>query len=146
MTHQLEDDLGFLLARTHRAMRRWIMSELDPLGITYEQFVVLTHLYHVPDLSQTELAEAAFMDKTSLARMLYRMEEAELIYRESDEADSRVNRVNLTPKGRKLEERVAPIRMDGLGRALQGLEKEEVRDLKRMLNHVFVNMAPEEED
>ena len=146
MTHRLEDDLGFLLARTHRAMRRWIMSELDPLGITYEQFAVLIHLYHEPDLSQRELADAAFMDKTSLARMLHRMEEAELIRRDPDETDTRVNRVNLTPKGRELEERVAPIRRHGLGRASQGLGKEEVRDLKRMLDHVFTNMAPEEEE
>ena len=122
------------------------MSELDPLGITYEQFVVLTHLYHEPDLSQTELADAAFMDKTSLTRMLRRMEEAELIRRDPDEADSRVNRVNLIPKGRELEERVVRIRWDGLGRASQGLGKEEVKDLKRMLDHVFSNMAPEEEE
>jgi len=42
--YKLENDLGFLLARTRRAMRRWLMSKLDPLGITYEQFTLLTHL------------------------------------------------------------------------------------------------------
>jgi DNA-binding MarR family transcriptional regulator len=70
MALRLEDDLGFLLARAHRAMRRWLMARLDLFGITYEQFVVLTYLWHEANISQSELARRAFMDKTSLTRML----------------------------------------------------------------------------
>jgi DNA-binding MarR family transcriptional regulator len=145
MVHKLEDNLGFLLGRTHRAMRRWLMSQLDPLGITYEQFIVLGHLWNKADISQSELVERTFMDKTSLARMLRRMEDADLVCREPDETDSRVNRVNLAARGRELEAKVTPLRQKGLSQATEGLSSEEVRDLKRILNHIFQNMSPGEE-
>ena len=60
--------VGSMALAPHIHRHRVRFRECDPMGITYEQFVVLTHLYHKPDLSQTELADAAFMDKTSLAR------------------------------------------------------------------------------
>ena len=69
---KLEDNLGFLVARTHRAMRRWIMARLDPLNLTYEQYKVLIALSEQDNVSQTELADRVNMDKTSLARMLDR--------------------------------------------------------------------------
>jgi DNA-binding MarR family transcriptional regulator len=117
------------------------MSQLAPLDITYEQFVVLTRLWHQSDLSQTDLADEIFVDKSSLARMLGRMEEAGLIRREVDEMDSRVNRVNLTPKGRALEAEMSPLRRRGLSRATQGMSVEEVHELKRMLNHIFHHIS-----
>jgi DNA-binding MarR family transcriptional regulator len=84
------------------------------------------------------------MDKTSLARMLGRMEEAELVRREQDETDARVNRVNLAAKGHDLQDKVTVIRQQGFDRATQGLGVEEVRELKRMLNHILWNMSPED--
>jgi DNA-binding MarR family transcriptional regulator len=143
--HQLRDDLGFLTARAHRALRHWLLSRLDPYGITYPQFVVLTHLREESGLSQTELADRAFMDETSLARMLQRMEEAELIRREVDELDLRVNRVTLTAAGRDLQVKLMPLRHEGLEQATAGLTAEEVSELKRMLDHIFRNMAPDQE-
>jgi DNA-binding MarR family transcriptional regulator len=74
LAFQLEDDLGYLMARTHRAMRRWLMAQLEPLGITYEQFKVLNALCEKENVSQVALADRVNMDKTSLARMLNRME------------------------------------------------------------------------
>jgi DNA-binding MarR family transcriptional regulator len=140
MALRLEDDLGFLLARAHRAMRRWLMARLDLFGITYEQFVVLTYLWHEANISQSELARRAFMDKTSLARMLRRMEDAGLLYRTSDASDARVNRVHLTSLGRDLQGKIDPLRSEGLQKATQSLSKEEVKGLKRLLNHIYMNI------
>jgi len=144
MARRIEDDLGFLLARTHRAMRRWLMPRLTPVDITYEQLVVLTRLWHKSDLSQTELADEIFVDKSSLARMLRRMEEAGLIRRDVDETDCRVNLVNLTPRGRALEDAVAPLREKGLTQAIKGLSAEEVSELQRVLNHIFHRISAED--
>lgn len=144
MSKSLHEDLGFLIARSHRAMRRWIASQLDPFGITYEQFAVLACLWDQEGLSQTELAERAYADETSLTRMLQRMEESELIRREEDEEDQRVNRVHLTAAARNLEAQVMPLRQRGLRQATASLSSYEVRELKRMLNCVFENLAYDE--
>ena len=140
MAFKLEDDLGYLMARTHRAMRRWLTSRLAPLGITFEQFKVLNALCEKEDISQIALADRVNMDKTSLARMLERMERADLICRKADTKDSRVNRITLTSKGRHLALQVTPERDLGLDKATEGLSQAEVRELKRLLNAVYCNM------
>jgi DNA-binding MarR family transcriptional regulator len=137
---RLDEDLGFLVARTHRTMRRWIMARLAPLGITYEQFKVLNALCQEENVTQAEMADRVQIDKSSLARMLTRMEAAGLISRHGDPADSRLKRICLTDRGRRLALRVAPYRDLGLRRAAQGMSEEEVKELKRLLVVVFRNM------
>jgi DNA-binding MarR family transcriptional regulator len=141
MTFRLEEDLGFLMARTHWAMRRWLMYRLEPLGLTYEQFRVLNALCEEDTVSQVALAGRANMDVTSLARMLERMENAGLIQRETSPNDSRINLVVLTEKARRLAAEFTPIRTSGLEAATEGLSAKEVVELRRMLNVVFENMS-----
>jgi DNA-binding MarR family transcriptional regulator len=138
---RLADDLGFLVAQTHRAMRRWITAQLAPSGITYQQFKVLNALCQEENVPQAVMADRVQMDKTSLARMLSRMEAADLIVRHRDASDSRLKRIVLTAKGRRLQEQVAPHRDLGLRRAIRGLTDKEVEDLKRLLIKVHRNMG-----
>ena len=140
MAFRLDDDLGFLVAQTHRAMRRWIMARLAPLGITYEQFKVLNALCEEENVTQAKMAGRVQMDKTSLARMLTRMEASGLISRQGDPADSRLKRIFLTDRGRRLALQVAPYRDQGLRTAAQGMSEEEVKELKQLLGIVFRNM------
>jgi DNA-binding MarR family transcriptional regulator len=142
LAFELEDDLGFLIARTHRAMRRWLTSRLESMGVTYKQFRVLNALGKEENVSQTALAERLDRDKTSLARMLGRMERAGLISRCADPVDSRVNRIKLTTKGRHQHSGVTPHRDLGLSRATEGLTEEEVKELKKLLNVIYRNMSP----
>jgi DNA-binding MarR family transcriptional regulator len=90
------------------------------------------------------VADEIFVDKYSLARMLRRMEEAGLIRRDIDEMDTRVHLLNLTPKGRALENEVAPLRAKGLRQATQGLSEEEVSELKRVLNCIFHHISADD--
>lgn len=142
MAFRRDDDLGFLVAQTHRTMRRWITARLAPLGITYEQFRVLNSLCEKEMVTQTEMASRVQMDKTSLARMLSRMEAADLIDRRRDPQDSRLKRIYLTAKGRRLQGQVTPYRELGLRTAAQGMSEKEVQELKRLLGMVFRNMKP----
>lgn len=117
------------------------MARLEPLGITYEQFKVLNALCEDDNVPQVTLADRLNTDKTSLARMLRRMERAGLIFRTADDADARVNRVCLTARGRELQTKVVPHRDEGLTQATDGLNEEEVQELNRMLDIVYHNMS-----
>jgi DNA-binding MarR family transcriptional regulator len=141
MAFRLEEDLGFLIARTYRAMRRWLMARLEPLELTYEQFRVINALCVEDTVSQVALADRANMDVSSLARMLERMEHAGLVQRETSPDDSRRNLVVLTDKARRLAGEFAPIRTYGLEMATEGLDEREVVELSRMLNVVYENMS-----
>jgi DNA-binding MarR family transcriptional regulator len=80
-------------------------------------------------------------DKTSLTRMLERMEGAGLVSRKVDPDDSRVHRVLLTGKGRQVQEQVIPHRDQALNAAVEGLSGEEVRELKRLLDRIYKNVS-----
>lgn len=140
MAPRIEDDLGFLMARTYRSMRRALMARLAPRGITYPQFQVLNALCQEDNVSQVALAGRVNVDKTSLARMLDRMEGTGLIRRSVDPADSRANLIALTRKGQHLAAQVLPLRRLVLRRAVQGLGEKEVIDLKRCLNRIYGNL------
>lgn len=142
MAFRLDDDLGFLVAQTHRAMRRWLMARLASMDITYEQFKVLNALCAEENVTQAEMADRVQMDKTSLARMLNRMQAADWISRHGDPADSRLKRIRLTDKGRRLAVQVTPQRDLGLRQAAKGMTEEEVTELKRLLGMVYRNMSP----
>jgi DNA-binding MarR family transcriptional regulator len=144
MDEALCRDLGFLTARAYRAFRHWLAPRLEPFGITHEQFALLTCLWAEEGVSQTALAARAYVDETSLTRMLQRMEEADLVERREDPEDQRVNLVYLSPAARDLEERVMPLRRRGLRQAVTGLTDREVDQLHNMLEHVFHNLASEE--
>lgn len=137
----LEQDLGFLLAQAYRAMRRYLIPRLKPLGVTYHQFRVLAALYAGDDIPQTLLAERAGMDPTSLARVLARMRRDGLVVQVPDAADTRVKRVRLTAKARALEQQLKPIREQGLRKAVEGLDEKEVVLLRDLLCRVLDNMA-----
>ena len=144
MGESLCRDLGFLTARAHRAFRHWLAPRLEPFGITHEQFALLTCLWAEDGISQTELATRAYVDQTSLTRMLQRMEESGLVHRREDPEDQRINLVCLTPDARVLEERIMPLRRQGLQEAVAGLTEQEVAKLHSLLERVFCNLATEE--
>jgi len=71
----------------------------------------------------SDLASFAGLNPTMLSRLVPRLEEAGLIRRLPDEADRRVCRVETTPRGRALLERIRSERNDVLSRRLSELDE-----------------------
>jgi len=143
----LEDDLGFLIARTHRAMRGYLVHRLGSLGATFEQYQVLMSLSEGDHIPQHVLAGRMSLEPSSMTRMLHRMEKSGLVTRIEDETDSRVRLVVLTSEGRGLLEPLAAIRDECFDEVLQDLrEAEGVEELKRLLNLVFLRASKTAQD
>jgi DNA-binding MarR family transcriptional regulator len=143
----LEDDLGFLIARTHRAMRGYLVHRLGSLSVTFEQYQVLIGLSEGDHIPQHVLAERITLEPSSMTRMLNRMEKSGLVTRVDDEADSRVRHVILTTKGRRLLEPLAAIRDEYFNEVLQDLrEADGVEELKRLLNLIFSRASKTAQD
>ncbi|QLG47266.1 MarR family transcriptional regulator [Costertonia aggregata] len=79
------------------------------LDLTKEQMVVLKKLYEEDGLNQNELASLTFRDKSSLARLLAKMESKKYIVREQNADDKRVNDIYITKTGKLLFEKTRPI-------------------------------------
>lgn len=100
----LEQHLCFALYRASRAMIRGYTPLLEPLGLTYAQYLVLVVLWEEDAVSVRQLGERLSLDSATLTPLLKRLEAQGAIERRRDPDDERVVRVRLTDHGRALRE------------------------------------------
>lgn len=110
------------------------------LDLSKEQMVVLKKLHENDGLIQNELAYLTLRDKSSLARLLAKMERKNYITREQDEFDKRVNLVFLTETGRTTFRRTQPI-IVGLKEIMEkNIKEEEIYQLTTTLKSIQRNI------
>ena len=110
------------------------------LDLSKEQMVVLKKLHENDGLIQNELAYLTLRDKSSLARLLAKMERKNYITREQDEFDKRVNLVFLTETGRTTFRRTQPILL-GLKEIMEkNIKEEEIYQLTTTLKSIQRNI------
>lgn len=129
---RLERQLCFSLAAASRLMTRLYQPILEPLGLTYPQYVVLLILWQDAPCSISHLGDRAFLASNTLTPLVKRLEQLGLVDRSRDPGDERVVRVALTPKGAGLRGVCACI-PERLAATL-GAPPEELADLKRALD------------
>lgn len=107
----LEASIGPWLERTVKAVDYHLqecIKEAD-LDLTKEQMIVLKRLHDNDGLNQNELAFLTLRDKSSLTRMLTKMERKKYIFRKQSVQDKRINHVYLTNEGRAIFMKSKPI-------------------------------------
>ena len=92
--------------------RETAMAHFRPMlrqhGLTEQQWRVIRVLAAYPDIDASEIVKRSYLLAPSLTRILRHLESEKVINRKDDETDLRRAYFCLTPKGRRLYERVAP--------------------------------------
>ena len=121
---QLDDQLCFALYSASRAVIRSYAPLLDPLGLTYPQYLVLLVLWQRDGVAVHQLGERLALDSGTLTPLLKRLEQQGLVERRRGEDDERVVRIHLTPAGRALRGKARKIPMELACRAGYDLASE----------------------
>jgi MarR family transcriptional regulator, organic hydroperoxide resistance regulator len=108
-TLHLDRQLCFALYTASNLTTRLYRPLLEPLGITYPQYLALMALWERAPRTVGELGQALGLDSGTLTPLLKRLEAAGLVDRTRDSADERRVLVDVTAAGRALRERAAPI-------------------------------------
>jgi len=103
-TLELSDQLCFATYATAHAFNRVYKPLLDPLGLTYPQYLVLLVLWGRDNLSVKEIGQFLHLDSGTLTPVLKRLEAAGIVRRTRAPEDERQVRVSLTAKGQELKE------------------------------------------
>ena len=106
---RLDRQLCHAIYATSLSMTRLYKPLLEPLGLTYPQYLVMLVLWEGDDLGVAALGERLGLDSGTLTPLLKRLERGGLLQRLRDTADERRVRLLLTPAGRALREQAAPI-------------------------------------
>jgi DNA-binding MarR family transcriptional regulator len=106
----LDHQLCFALYSASLAMTKLYKPLLDPLGLTYPQYLVMLVLWEGDGITVSRLGERVALDSGTLTPLLKRLEGSNLVRRLRDTADERRVLLQLTPEGRalKAKARVVP--------------------------------------
>ncbi len=105
----LDHQLCFALYSASLAMTKLYKPLLDPLGLTYPQYLVMLVLWESDGLTVGQVGERLGLDSGTLTPLLKRLEAATLIQRLRDSADERRVLLQLTPAGRALKARAKAV-------------------------------------
>ena len=106
---KLENQLCFPLYASAKEIVRRYKPFLDPLGLTYTQYIVLMVLWDKGSCNVTELGEELFLDSGTLTPVLKKLESKGFIERKRSSSDERQLTVTLTTEGENLQNDAAQI-------------------------------------
>ena len=109
---KLDNQLCFALYSTAHALNKTYVPLLEPLGLTYPQYLAMLVLWERDGITVKELGERLHLDSGTLTPLLKRLDAAGLVSRERDKRDERQVRIGLTETGRKLQERAGTVPRD----------------------------------
>jgi MarR family transcriptional regulator, organic hydroperoxide resistance regulator len=101
---RLNDMVCFGLHAASRAVIAAYRPLLEPLGLTYPQYLVLSSLWERGDQAVGELAELLQLDYGTLTPLLKRLEKRGLVQRTRSPRDERSVIVSLTDQGTDLRQ------------------------------------------
>jgi MarR family transcriptional regulator, organic hydroperoxide resistance regulator len=100
---KLDHQLCFALYSTSLAMTKLYKPLLEPLELTYPQYLVMLVLWESEGITVSQLGERVSLDSGTLTPLLKRLEASNLVVRLRDAADERRVLLQLTPAGRALK-------------------------------------------
>lgn len=101
--------LCFALYSAAHAMQAAYKPLLEPLGLTYPQYLALSALWAEDGQTVGQIGAALMLDSNTLTPLLKRLEQAGWVTRRRDAADERQVRLTLTEAGRALREQAAAV-------------------------------------
>lgn len=101
---ELDALLCFAVYGAAHAFTRAYKPLLDPLGLTYPQYLTMLALWEKDGQKVKALGDKVGLDSGTLSPLLKRLEQSGLVERRRDPEDERQVRITLTEKGRSLEE------------------------------------------
>ena len=128
----LDRQLCFALYSASLAMTKFYKPVLDPLGLTYPQYLVMLVLWEGDGLTVSQLGDRLGLDSGTLTPLLKRLQAAGRVQRLRDVADERRVLLRLTAEGRALRDRAAAVPAQVL--AASGCGLDELTALGRQLH------------
>jgi DNA-binding MarR family transcriptional regulator len=136
---RLDRQLCFPLYAASRLMTRLYQPLLEPMGLTYPQYVVLMILWEETSCTVSQLCRRALLNTNTLTPLLKRLELSGYLTRRRDAGDERVVRVQLTAAGAALQERCGCIPASLL--VSLGCSEQELGALKGMLDKLVARLS-----
>jgi DNA-binding MarR family transcriptional regulator len=129
---RLSNQLCFAIYSAAHAFNAVYKPLLDPVGLTYPQYLVMLVLWEQDGRTVKEIGEKLFLDSGTLTPLLKRLEAAKLVRRTRDPEDERQVRITLTDAGQALRGKAESIPV-----AIGCATGKQLREIEKIRNDVF---------
>ena len=140
MKLSLQDYISIFIHQTDLTLTNYIKTKLDPFNIAPEQNLIMMLLWEKDGMTQNEIAEKLYKDKTNIARMASNLENKGFIQRVPNQEDRRSLKLYLTAKGKELGQSVIPMAEEFNQQVCKGITDDELKELRRILGKMRDNM------
>jgi DNA-binding MarR family transcriptional regulator len=125
---------GHLIRRLNQRSTQVYSQRMQEAGydLTPVQFAALDAIHSTPGLDQSRIAAMIAYDRATIGGVIDRLEHKGLVTRAVSKRDRRAHEVKLSPRGRRVYEKVAPIVMQLQREILHGLSEEEQEQFVRL--------------
>ena len=106
---QPEAMLCFDIYALQQAFGRLYKPLLDPLGLTYPQYLVMVILWGAAPMTVGQIGNRLGLESSTLTPLIKRLEAAGHLFRKRDPEDERRVQVHLTDQGRTLAEQAQDV-------------------------------------
>lgn len=106
---KLDNQVCFRLYTASRLITQAYRPLLEPLGITYPQYLVLLVLWEKDNQLVSDISHRLELESNTITPLLQRMEKEGLVSRSKGVVDGRQTLVSLTKKGIRLQEQAKDI-------------------------------------
>ena len=103
-SHQVRTQISFAVYGAAGRMARMHKPYLEPLGLTFPQYLVMLELYTDAPRTVGDLGNALGMDTGTITPLLKRLENCGMVTRTRDPDDERRVLVELTPAGHSIKD------------------------------------------
>lgn len=142
LPHNLLASPSFQLERLRRRTREFVEADLSREGFNLREYWVLTYLVDGDATSQTTLGEVIGVDRSDMVRLVDSLEQRSLAHRVKDPKDRRRQIISATKKGRRTQEKLAPMVQAAEDKALDESTSKQLKHLEKLAKSII---AAEEE-
>ena len=121
------------LARAFSTFNKLTAEHIWTFGLTQPQFGALETLGHLGPMTIGELCKKQLVSGGNMTVVVDNLEELRLVSRSTSKKDRRAYIVRLTPKGKKLFEKIFTKHAEVVAKAASVLSKDEQTELARLL-------------
>jgi DNA-binding MarR family transcriptional regulator len=140
---RLDRQLCFPLYAASRLVTRLYQPMLDPLGLTYPQYIVLMILWEDAPCPVSHIGNRALLNTNTLTPLLKRLQQLGYVQRQRSATDERVVEISLTESGAALKQQCACIPSD-LVHTL-GMPLEKLGALKGLVDELLAHLQQAEQ-
>ncbi|MFL5358328.1 MarR family winged helix-turn-helix transcriptional regulator [Archangium sp.] len=129
------------LTRAMETLGSHLQRHLASLEMTPPQLAVLEALLHLGPMSQGELGRKLLRSNPNMTALLDTLERNGWVARERGPEDRRVVRVNLTPEGQRVIEKVFPVHAAHIAALMGALTAEEQEQLGALCKKLGLSLS-----